>query len=73
MTWCTQSQFIHVAYNCYFSASGTSSPMNKNQVSFILFTRLTLIFTLSKHTPRYKLYSSAKNKTPYNVLIFFLL
>lgn len=65
MTWCMQSQFIHAAYNCHFLASGPSSPsMKKNQGSFVLFTRLTLIFILSKQTLRYKLYSSAKNKSP---------
>lgn len=72
MAWCIQSQFIHVVYNCHFLASGTSSPsMNKNQSSFVLFTRLTLILILSKQTLRYKLYSSAENKTPTTFFNFF--
>lgn len=74
MTWYIQSQFIHMAYNCHFLASRTSSPsMNKNEGSFVLFTRLTLILILSKQTLRYKLYSSEENKTPTTFLKLFLL
>ena len=52
-----------------FSKGTSSLSTEKTHSSFVLFTRLALTFILSKQTLRYKLYSSAENKS--SIAFFF--